>query len=238
MSYTADEAAGWLRQHADVLFDISPDGRLIQTNEPDPEPPPRVFLARGLQLAEVWFSGDVPDETIRACRAIVDALPTWNGEPSDPTVYHPLREALCNHGPIGSETSGPAFRFPERVATVDKSEAVVIDERSVHLLERYFPYTLSVLARRSPVVGVVRGGAVVSACYAARRRPSAAEAGVDTELAFRGQRLASAVVAGWAMAARSSGLMPLYSTTWDNIASRNVAARLGLIAYAETVALS
>lgn len=238
MSYTAEEAAGWLRQHADVLFDISPDGRLIQTNEPDPEPPPRLFLARGLQLAEAWFRDDVPDETIRACRSIVEALPTWNGEPTDPAAYHLLREVLSSDRPIGSETRGPALRFPDRAAAVNTSETVVIDERSAHLLERFFPYTLSVLVRRSPVVGVVRDGAVVSACYSARRRLAAAEAGVDTEPAFRGQGLASAVVAGWARAATSSGLMPLYSTTWDNIASRRLAAGLGLTAYAETVALN
>ena len=113
-----------------------------------------------------------------------------------------------------------------------------IDERSANLLNRYFPYTRSVLADRMPVVGVVVEGSVVSACFSARRGPIACEAGVATEEAYRGRGFGAAVVAAWRHAVEADGRVPLYSTSWDNAASLGIARKLGLIPYAETLSLS
>jgi hypothetical protein len=46
------------------------------------------------------------------------------------------------------------------------------------------------------------------------------------------------VVAAWARAIRESGGEPLYSTSWDNKASRGVARKLGLLLYGEDLHLS
>jgi hypothetical protein len=40
-------------------------------------------------------------------------------------------------------------------------------------------------------------------------------------------------VTAWAGALRRAGVIPLYSTSWDNAASRGVARGLGLAMYAE-----
>ena len=118
------------------------------------------------------------------------------------------------------------------------AEVRLIDAGSAHLLERFFPYTRSVLASRRPVVGVVVDGAVVSACYSARSRPTAAEAGVDTEEPHRRKGLGALVVSRWRDALEAEGRAPLYSTTWDNHASLAVARRLGLIPYADTLSIT
>jgi len=54
---------------------------------------------------------------------------------------------------------------------------------------------------------------------------------VVTVEAFRGRGFASAVVAAWANAVRESDRVPLYSTSWENAASRAVATKLGLTLY-------
>jgi hypothetical protein len=54
------------------------------------------------------------------------------------------------------------------------------------------------------------------------------EAGVETAAASR-RGHAPAVVAAWAAAVRALGAEPLYSTSWQNSASRAVARKLGLV---------
>jgi GNAT superfamily N-acetyltransferase len=233
-----NEEADWLRQHASVLFETDDAGRLTHLNEPEPEPAPRLFLARGRTTALVWFRADVSPGVVEHCERLVAELPRWDGQHPDPTTYAPLRQALAQDAAMTDETSGPAFRFPEGTADGVSAETLVINEGSAHLLDRFFPYTRSVLVWRSPVVAAVREGAVVSACYCARRRSGACEAGVATEEPFQGRGLATTIVQAWRQAVEAAGMTPLYSTSWDNLPSRRVAAKLGLIAYAETLSLT
>jgi hypothetical protein len=244
---TPDDAS-LLEQHIDVLFDTDNGGRLLRVNEPDPEaPPPRLFVARGRSAVLAWCRSDVSDAVASAIAAGAVRLPVWNGGDPDPDVYDDLCGVLDGAGPIGSISHGPAFRFPGELARPPHAgdaassdhpsaigDAVLIDEASADLLDRFFPYTRSVLAARQPVAAVVRDGSVVSACYSARRRATAAEAGVDTIELYRGAGFAVAVVEAWAGAVESAGMTPLYSTSWDNAASLRVAAKLRLIPYADT----
>jgi hypothetical protein len=124
------------------------------------------------------------------------------------------------------------------VPPIDLTDVVVVEEANADLLASNFPFTRSVLDRRSPVIGAVRGGAIVSACYAARRRASAAEAGVDTIGAFRGAGLAIAVVAVWARAARARGITPLSSPPSETAASLRVYSTLCNEIYSETVSFA
>jgi GNAT superfamily N-acetyltransferase len=236
MSGAADEAR-LLDQHPNVLFRVDRRGRLVGLNEPGDDLPPRLFLARGETAHRIWFGADVGEATMEACRAIARELPGWDGQQPAASLYDSMRAAVALEAPIVDETNGLAYRFGERVDIPTETDARVIDAATAHLLESNFPYTRSVLALRSPVVGVVVDGAVVSACYCARTRPNACEAGVDTIEPYRGRGLAALVVSAWRDAVETEGCEPLYSTSWDNLASRAVAAKLRLIPYAETLSL-
>ncbi|HEY4751714.1 MAG TPA: GNAT family N-acetyltransferase, partial [Candidatus Limnocylindrales bacterium] len=240
--FALDDDLAWLLQHADVLFDIDAEGRLTRVNEPDPEGgPPVVFVARGRRATLARFRDDVPAEVSSRLGAIARELPAWDGGHGDLADYEPLlaavREWAVNRGDEVSH--GPAFRFVDSASAPQpaRDDLLLVVASNAHLLDRHFPYTRSVLASRSPVTGIVRDGAIVSACYCARRRPTACEAGVATAEDYRGAGLAVPVVAAWAEAARAAGMTPLYSTTWDNEASLRVAAKLGLDAYADTLSL-
>jgi RimJ/RimL family protein N-acetyltransferase len=210
-------------------------GGLLRINEPDGGLPPRLFLARGVKVTRLWFRGDVPAPTADACRRSARGLRPWDGTEPRASTYAPLR-ALMGTDPPGS-ANGPAFRFGDAVMPPMIDEARVIDESSANLLEPHFPYTRSFLAARSPVVALIRDGAVVAACFAARRRGDACEAGVATAARFQGRGFGSAVVAAWRDAVLATGGTPLYSTSWDNAASRALARRLALVPYADTLSL-
>src|SRR2546428_12680883 len=84
-----------------------------------------------------------------------------------------------------------------------------------------------------PVTAAVVNGGAVSICYGARLSSSGAEAGVETLDSMRGRGHATAAVAAWATAVRRRGLLPLYSTSWENVASQRVAEKVGGVGYGE-----
>ena len=88
------------------------------------------------------------------------------------------------------------------------------------------------------MLAIVESGAPASICFCARRSEVAAEAGLETALAYRGRGYAASVTVAWALAIRRSGLIPLYSTSWSNRASLEVARKLSLVPYACSWGLS
>ena len=146
-----------------------------------------------------------------------------------PAILAPLREALAQHAPIASETSGPAYRFP---ATIPRPKGVVrLTAANRDLARATFPWLCDEFNDWQPCSVQVVDGAAVSVCMTSRLAAPAAEAGVDTLPAFRGRGYAAAVTAAWGAAIRESGRIPIYSTSWDNVASQGVARRVGLIMF-------
>jgi RimJ/RimL family protein N-acetyltransferase len=150
-----------------------------------------------------------------------------------------LQDILTKFGCEESAHMGPAFRFPARLP--EPTDVVMLDVANIETVQEYFPDHYPWLADefniRQPIAAIVRNDAAVSICYSARLTPAAAEAGVDTEPAHRGQGLAVSVVAAWAEAIRRMDRIPLYSTSWDNLASQRVAAKLGLLMYGSELSL-
>src|SRR6185436_2661386 len=95
-------------------------------------------------------------------------------------------------------------------------------------LLRTFPDWRDEVDERQPFMVAVENGSAVALCSSVRITGAARAAGVETLPAARRRGLASQVVSAWARAVAELGAIPLYSTSWDNVASRAVARRLGM----------
>lgn len=161
---------------------------------------------------------------------------------------------------------GPAFHFPQpappqpapprqvpphqtQLDQIDLPQGAVslveLTPDRADLLRGGFEDMIPELAERQPCIAAVEGEYAVSLCFSSRPlavagNPDcpAAEAGVETRPDHRGRGLAPRVVAAWARAVRERGAEPIYSTSWDNAASRAVARKLGLVCYGEDLHFS
>jgi hypothetical protein len=216
--------------HVRALFTHSVDGRLVCVNEPSRRPAPRFYLGCHAGGILTRFRHDLDEGVIRALEeACRDAVPDDNLE-LPPQATARIEDILARSAPIERRWSGPAYRFPER--PFDPSDAIIITEANADLLRPHLTDWLDDVVESQPLVALVRGGHAVSLCCSGRRTAEAHEAAVETAAEFRGRGHAAQVVTRWAHAVADAGCIPLYSTSWENTASRAVAAKLGLICYA------
>lgn len=212
--------------------------RLRYNNEPgyteaELEPAPRFFMGwtRG---GNVWrFRHDLPDDVIRSLERLCRSEPVVTNLTDPPTHAVAIRALVHAHAPIVHEERGPTYWIPDGVQA--PGEVVLIEEANAHLLQANFPWKLTSPSRYTagPLTAAVVDGSAVSICFCARLAAQAAAAGVETVAAARGQGHASAAVAAWATVIRQRGLIPLYSTSWENVASQGVARKLGMVQYGE-----
>jgi hypothetical protein len=217
-----------MERQVESLFTHDAVGRIVRQNEPDGPPAPMFFLGR-TALGNIWrVRHDVPADVAKrleeiARRELVDAA-----LPERPHYGDEIVGVLGGAMSVTSASGGPAFCFGDEIRA---ASGVVRIGRSTTALRGEFAWLVAELEQRRPCYAVIRDGAAISMCFSSRRSPRAAEAGVETLEAHRGNGYATAVTAAWAQAVREEGLTPLYSTSWDNVASRAVARRLCLIQY-------
>lgn len=211
----------------EALFRLDDRGRMISTNEPEPGAAPRVFLGRSMG-GNLWrFHADLSADLVARLEAILLHEPVPAHLAAPPSMVADVLAELGEGAVVDSH--GPAWRCPENLPASDVAQ--LVEQRDVHLVSPHYPYLADHLAGLSPCAVVVDGGVAVAACSSVRITDRACEAGVGTEEAFRGKGYASDAVSTWADAVRATGRIPLYSTSWDNAASRRVAEKLGLIQY-------
>jgi RimJ/RimL family protein N-acetyltransferase len=233
--------------HVEALYRHTPEGRLLETREPEPVRAPRFFLGR-TRRGNLWrFRHDLPESLVRGLDALAAAEPvlpppgareaggSLRSYPREPAVLARFRELLQEHEAIRHTSAGPAYFFPEELPV--PAQVVRLTDENTDLLVDEFAWLRTERAPSEPAVAVVVDEQAVSVSFSSRVTARAAEAGVDTLAAFRGRGYASRVVAAWALAVRETGRVPLYSTSWDNLASQGVARRLGLQLYGVDLSL-
>lgn len=218
-----------LQMHVNALYIHDADDRLLRVNESDlDEPTPRFFLARTMK-SNLWRTRynlqenlAIELDRLAASEPVADDLRA--------PLYHGVRyvELLEQHAPISDMNAGPAYYLPELEPS---NNTVTITPENMNLLRANYPYTLSILSERIPIIVVVADGMAVAACYTVRSTSQVAEAGVYTMEMYRKRGYAAEVVRSWAAAIQTTGRVPLYSTSWTNTASQAVAMTLGAVQY-------
>lgn len=215
---------GLFERRLDTLYEMA-DGRMVRSNEWNGRIAPRFHLMLTAEGALTRFRGDVPTDVARRLDEIAA------GEVWDPAAAAPPRrvdsyvEALAAHAPVEAIASGPVSALLR--AATPLGPTLDISAENAGLLREGLGDYLEDVGRRGPFVGVVQGGAAVSICFSSRISPAAHCAGVETHPEHRQRGHALVAVSAWAGQVQGLGATPFYSTTWDNLASRAVAERLG-----------
>lgn len=215
-----------MRMHIEALYTHDGRSRIDTVNELNGGLAPRFFLGRTRERNLWRFRVDTPDELA------VELAKRSGGEPVTSELSRlPARQEeyirlLSSHTPIERIWTGPAFWFSKDAAP--SAQPVEISEANADLLRGGFEDWLEDVPHRRPFMAMIEDGRAVSVCASVRITDAAHAAGVETLPEYRRKGHAVNAVSGWAAAVRKIGAIPLYSTSWNNIGSQNVAARLSL----------
>lgn len=219
-----------MRAHVRALFTHDARARLLSVNEPGGGPPaPRMFLGR-TRAGNVWrFRADLPESLVEELGALCADEPADAGQRAAPRHAEAYVRLLGTHAHVRAAESGPAYCFegyPEPARPL-----VVVTQANAELLSGGFEKLVDELKDWQPFLALLDGGRAASVCRSVRITREAHEAGVETLHDFRGRGYAADVTAGWARHVRAAGATPLYSTSWENVASQAVAHKLRLARY-------
>ncbi|MDE0401012.1 MAG: GNAT family N-acetyltransferase [Candidatus Poribacteria bacterium] len=217
--------------HVEVLFTQDENRCLQRINEPDGDgkPAPRFFFGYTNEGSICRFRHDLPDNVVAQLKEVVAAEPMPVNSEKIPKNHSQFKDILQSQAPIERVWVGPAYRFPEQIAP--PTNVVRLSRTHAGLLKGDFAEMVSELNSSQPYLAVIEDSQAVSICRSIRSSSRAHEAGVDTLVGYRRRGYAIWVVAAWALAVRALNRIPLYSTSWDNLASQGVARRLDLVQY-------
>lgn len=213
--------------HVQALFMHDAHSRLLRINEPGGGgPAPRLFLGR-TRAGNLWrFRADLPERLIEELEALCADEPVGTELSDAPRHAQTYVRLLESYAPVHSVWMGPAYHFAELLEPSMPPLAMM--QANAELLQGAFEDLVAELPDWQPFLARVEHRRAVSVCRSVRITPLAHEAGVETLPDFRGRGYAKDVVAGWARSVRRMGAIPLYSTSWENMASQALAKKLGL----------
>ncbi|WP_338786961.1 GNAT family N-acetyltransferase [Metabacillus sp. FJAT-53654] len=208
---------------AEVLFQYDISGRMEQINDPLKMNAPLFFLGRTKDGNVTKFHSALSNTKIDEIKKVI-AKDSTNVKLSKLiTIFKSSTQ------PIRNLWIGPAYVFPDNFNR--PSSAIRMTKENRHLLLEGFPTIFEQLEWRQPCFGIIEDGFVVSVCCSARRSSSAAEASVETMEKYRGRGYGVQTAIAWANALQEEGIIPLYSTSWDNFSSQTIAGKLKLYSY-------
>jgi hypothetical protein len=219
--------------HVQALFTHSDDLRLLFVNEPGGSvaSAPRLFLGR-TRAGNVWrFRADLPEILCEELNALCADEPPVSTEFNEPPCHlETYIRLLEKYAPVRRAEMGPAYHFPQNLRSLS-SRLLAVTEKNAEILSGGFEEFVAELPTWQPFVALVGDDRAVSVCRSVRITDKAHEAGVETLPDFRGKGYAQEVVTEWALKVQAVGVIPMYSTSWENSASQAVARKLHLNCY-------
>jgi hypothetical protein len=218
-----------MHAHADALFTLDARGDLLRVNEPAGDVAPRFFLGMTAAGPLVRFRADVDRATrdeLTQTAARVQPGPDVLNRALDAS---PFLVILARSRPIEKTWLGPAFLCSGDVPPCPA--AIRIDADNRELLRPLLGEWVADVPLCQPMRALVLEARAVAVCCSVRRTDTAHEAGVETAAAFRGRGHGAEAVRAWILAVREAGRLPLYSTSWQNVASQAVAKKLGFLLF-------
>jgi hypothetical protein len=186
-------------------------------------PNPIVFYGRTEAGALVRFREDIDHALIGRLAQVMPLNAVPYPIPTLPASATAIGRIIREVMPENVMWSGPAYVLTK----LPPAPGIHVIRASAESLSDGFARLLPRLDGVQPIFCVVERGKAVSACFSARTTNNAAEGGVETLEQFRGRGYAVAVTRSWALEIQHSGRLALYSTSWTNIQSMSVAAKLG-----------
>ncbi len=220
-----------MKIQVEVLFTQDENGCLQRINEPtgDVKPAPRFFFGYTNEGSICKFRHDLPDTVVAQLKEVAAAEPLPVNSQKIPKNHRQFEDILQNHSPIERVWMGPAYRFPEHI--IPPTNVIRLSHEEAGLLKGDLADIRPELNSPHPCLAIIENSQVVSICRSVRASARAHEAGVQTLTSYRRRGHATSVVIAWALAVRALNLIPLYSTSWDNVASQGVVRCLGLVQY-------
>ena len=218
-----------MKAHVESLFVLDASGDMVHANEAGDPPAPRFFLGQTADGPAWWFRHDVDEPTRRELEAAIRADASLVGAEPMPIGPAPYEAILARTQPAQRTSSGLAFSFPEELST--EPGAILVTAANAEILVPLLSDWLGDVPLWQPMMVLPVDGHAVSICSSVRLTSDAHQAGVETNRAHRGRGYAARVVTAWARSVRDIGRIPIYSTSWQNEASRAVARKLQLICF-------
>ena len=217
-----------MRARVEAQFRHDERSRIVSINQWNGGVAPRFYLGRTPDGTLCRFRNDLPDDLADQLLRLANDEPLSNSFARIPAYYDEYLSLLSMNAPVQGVWSGPGYCF--RGDVTPARQPVAIDEENADMLRGGLEDWLPDVAHRQPFMAMIDDDHAVSVCASSRITDSAHEAGVETLPDYRRKGYAVDVVAGWASAVLELGAVAFYSTSWDNVASRSVAERLGLSA--------
>lgn len=211
-----------MKLQVSTLFKMNAKGRIAAINEPGGSGGPLLFIGKTSRNTQVYYHEKLTEPAVREVKRNLPGSLEVSELCRVIEKYHAVKKVWI----------GPAYAYiGSALPPILDEQIVVLNEENSHLLQPYFKELEDHVTERAPVVACVKDGHAVSVCCSARMSDRAAEAGLETLASVRGMGLGSQVTAKWIEEVVRSGLVPLYSTSWDNISSQRIAHKLGLHQY-------